>query len=118
MLTLSSPLEISFFAEAVAAYRKGEKWWPDEAFERDHIRGEQEARFEADAWETEIERFVVGRSRVQVSEIARDGLGIITAKVRTAEQRRIARVLERLGWNRIKDADGRGYVSPRTGLDL
>jgi predicted P-loop ATPase len=106
------------FAEAVAAYRKGEKWWPDEAFERDHIRGEQEARFEADAWETEIERFVVGRSRVQVSEIARDGLGIITAKVRTAEQRRIARVLERLGWNRIKDADGRGYVSPRTGLDL
>jgi predicted P-loop ATPase len=34
------------FAEAVAAYRSGERWWPDGAFERDHIRVEQEARFE------------------------------------------------------------------------
>jgi predicted P-loop ATPase len=43
------------FAEAVAAFRSGSKWWPDAEFEHDHIRGEQEARFEADTWETEIE---------------------------------------------------------------
>lgn len=112
------------FAEAVAEYRRGAKWWPDEAFERDHIRSEQEARFEADAWESEIERWlkapvrgeagiVAARTRVQVSEIARDALGIATAKIGTAEQRRIARVLDRLGWERVKDSLGRGYVPPR-----
>jgi predicted P-loop ATPase len=76
------------FAEAVAAYRNGEQWWPDEAFERDHIRAEQEARFEVDAWESAIDRYLVDRDRVQVSEIARGALDIAAAKIGTAEQRR------------------------------
>jgi predicted P-loop ATPase len=100
------------FAEAVAEYRRGEKWWPGETFERDHIRGEQEKRFEADAWESEIERFVAARARVQVSEIARDALGIVAAKIGTAEQRRISRVLDKLGWTADRDWRGRFYSSP------
>ena len=98
------------FAEAVAEYRRDAKWWPEEAFERDHIRSEQEKRFEADAWESDIERWlkapvrredgiVATRTCVQVSEIARDALGIATAKIGTAEQRRIGRVLDCLGWS-------------------
>ena len=100
------------FAEAVTAYRNGEQWWPDEAFERDHIRAEQEARFEADAWEPEIEYFLASRSRVQVSEIAREALGIVTAKIGTAEQRRISRILTRLGWTSDRDWRGRYYSPP------
>jgi len=100
------------FAEAVAAYRSGAPWWPDADFEREHIRAEQEARFEADAWEAEIERFLVARERVQVSEVAREAIGIGTAKVGTSEQRRIARVLSRLGWRPVRDSMGRGYVRP------
>lgn len=99
-------------AEAVAAYRAGERWWPDEAFERDHIREEQEARFEVDAWEPAIERFLAGRIRVQVSEVAREALDIVAAKVGTAEQRRISRILTRLGWASERDWRGRFYVSP------
>lgn len=101
------------FAEAVAAYRAGAPWWPDADFERDYIRAEQEERFETDAWESEIATFVAGRARVQVSEVARDALGIIAAKVGTAEQRRISRVLARLGWVAIRDWAGRAYVPPK-----
>jgi predicted P-loop ATPase len=100
------------FAEAVSAYRSGEKWWPDSAFERDHIRAEQEARFEVDAWEPAIERFLADRDRVQISEIARDALDIAAAKIGTAEQRRIIRVLTRLGWTSEKDWRGRFYSAP------
>jgi predicted P-loop ATPase len=39
------------FAEAVDRYRAGEKWWPDDEFEREHIKPQQEGRFESDAWE-------------------------------------------------------------------
>ena len=101
-------------AEAVAAYRGGEKRWPDGAFERDHIRAEQEARFEIDAWEPAIERFLASRTRVQVSEIAYEALDIVAAKVGTAEQRRIARILTRLGWTSERDWRGRFYSSPNT----
>jgi predicted P-loop ATPase len=98
------------FAEAVAAYSNGEQWWPDDAFERDHIRAEQEARFEVDAWEPAIDRYLADRDRVQVSEIARDGLDIAAAKIGTAEQRRISRILTRLGWTATRDWRGRAYV--------
>lgn len=98
------------FAEAVAAYRAGAQWWPDAEFERQHIRPEQEARFEADAWELAIASFLAGRNRVQVSEVAREALFIETSKIGTKEQRRIAAVLSRLGWTSVRDWQGRGYV--------
>jgi predicted P-loop ATPase len=94
-------------AEAVAAYRNGEQWWPDDTFERDHIRAEQGARFEIDAWEPEIARYLIDRDRVQVSEIARDVLGIVAARLGTAEQRRVSRILTRLGWTATRDWRGR-----------
>jgi predicted P-loop ATPase len=99
------------FAEAVGAYRSNELWWPNDQFERDHIRTEQEARFEVDAWEPAIACFIAGRDRIQVSEVARGALEISAAKIGTAEQRRISRVLNRLGWEQGKrEASGRWYV--------
>ena len=100
------------FAEAVAAFRNGAQWWPDADFERDHIRPQQEDRFEADAWESAIDRFLATRSRVQVSEVAREALFIETAKIGTKEQRRIAGILSRLGWSAVRDWQGRAYVKP------
>ncbi|MGA8587060.1 MAG: virulence-associated E family protein [Roseiarcus sp.] len=102
------------FAEAVVGFRAGESWWPSAQFERAHILAEQEARFEADAWEGPITSFVSCRSRVQVSEVARKALDIPAGKIGTAEQRRIARVLTRLGWQPTKDWMGRAYVRAMT----
>jgi predicted P-loop ATPase len=101
------------FAEAVKLYRKPVRWWPDAEFERVHIAPEQEARYEADAWEDEIGKFLIGRLRTTVLEIAREGLRIELPKVGTADQRRIAAALERLGWRRgSRTGTGRWWNAP------
>ena len=46
------------FAEAVHLYRAGVHWWPDRAFEKQIIAPEQETRFEPDAWEPLIRRYL------------------------------------------------------------
>jgi predicted P-loop ATPase len=87
------------FAEAVVLYRRGARWWPDDAFEHQHIHPEQESRFEADAWQETISEWVAEKSRVTVGEIARLALSIETP---TADVRRITNILECLQWRRGK----------------
>lgn len=96
------------FAEAVHRFGSGEPWWPDQEFESRYIQPEQEARFEADAWEDAITDFLVGRTNVTVLEVARGALSMETAKLGTADQRRVTTILDRLGWQRGKmDSKGR-----------
>ena len=90
------------FAEAVAKYRDGVRWWPDKNFERKHIMPQQAERYEADAWEETIAGYLDKHAKVTVGEVARDALGIETPRIGTADQRRIAAVLEQLGWRRQK----------------
>jgi hypothetical protein len=98
------------FAEATHLYRAGAKWWPDGTFEQEYIKPQQEARFEADAWEEMIAEYLMGRSKVTVGEVARDGLHIETPRINTADQRRITAVMERLDWKRLpKDSKGNCY---------
>jgi predicted P-loop ATPase len=98
------------FAEAVARYRDGEKWWPDATFETDVIRPEQDARFEVDAWESTIVEYLSDKATVLVGQIARDALNIETPRIGTADQRRITAVLERLGWQRQRK-DWKGNIA-------
>jgi predicted P-loop ATPase len=98
------------FAEAVVRFQAGARWWPDGAFEAEHIRPEQDARFEADAWEEVIKAYVRGLQRVSVGEIAKNALQMETARIGTADQRRIGSVLHSLGWKPIRDYRGRAYV--------
>jgi predicted P-loop ATPase len=90
------------FAEAVHLYRQGCHWWPHADFEREFIMPEQEARYEADAWEDAIRGFLTGKQRVTILEVARGGLHIDLPRIGTADQRRITAALERLGWSRGK----------------
>jgi predicted P-loop ATPase len=94
------------FAEACVMYRRRLVWWPDKDFEREQIMPEQAARYEADAWEENIATYLEIKSRVTVGEVARNALGIETARIGTADQRRIAAALERLGWRRER-TDGK-----------
>ena len=101
------------FAEAVERYRQGEQWWPDHAFERQHIKPEQDARYEGDPWEEAISDFVenLTRARVTVGEIAHAALHFeAIARVGTADQRRISAILAKLGWKPGRDWQGRFYA--------
>ena len=93
-------------------FRNGAHWWPDAEFERKHIAPEQDARYEADAWEDTVTRYLEGRERVSVGEIATDALSFETRRIGTADQRRIAAILERAGWKSARDWKGRCYVRP------
>ena len=100
------------FAEAVVAFKSGEAWWPDKDFERDCIMPEQEARFEADAWEDNIRQYLALEPRVTIGRVAQRALSIETSKIGTTEQRRIAAVLIKLGWQREKkDREGNRWWS-------
>jgi predicted P-loop ATPase len=100
------------FAEAVQLYRKGWRWWPSAEFENTHIAPQQEARYEADAWEDAIAKFLEGRSRTTVLEVARDGLFIELPKIGTADQRRVSAAMERLGWTRgERTTGGRWWIN-------
>ena len=110
------------FAEAVARYRAGEAWWPDKAFEREHILPEQEQRFESDAWEEPIAHFLAAQARVTILQVAVGALGYRSEhhmqmpddrhtpinRLGTADQRRIAAILISLGWKRGKREGGTG----------
>jgi predicted P-loop ATPase len=90
------------FAEAVNLYRSGARWWPDDDFERDHIKSEQEARFDADPWEESIREWLAGQTIVTLRQVAREALFFDAPKLGTADQRRIAEILEHLEWKRLK----------------
>jgi predicted P-loop ATPase len=100
------------FAEAVKLYRDGVPWWPGRDFERRQIMPQQAARYEGDAWEESISAYLKTRDRVTVGEVAKLGLCIETPRIGTADQRRIAAILELLGWRRLPVAwDGKRWWS-------
>lgn len=102
------------FAEAVHSYQDGVPWWPDKDFEREQIMPEQAARYEADAWEENITEYLKTNTKATVGQIAREALHIETPRIGTAEQRRIAAALERLGWTRLpKDYQGKRWWGPK-----
>jgi predicted P-loop ATPase len=101
------------FAEAVHLYRGGSQWWPDQDFERAHIKPQQDDRFEADAWQQVVENYVATLSRVRVTDVAREAISLEMSRIGTAEQRRVASILTTLGWKSGRDSHGRFYSAPR-----
>nr|WP_255720622.1 virulence-associated E family protein [Acuticoccus kalidii] len=97
------------FAEAVHLYRSGVRWWPDAAFEAEHIRSEQEARFEADAWEESIRAWLDDKDLITIKQVAIGALGMSTAGIGRADQNRIIACMTRLGWSR-RNKDSRGNI--------
>jgi predicted P-loop ATPase len=87
------------FAEAVRAYRQGEAWWPSAELQELVIAAEQDARYEADAWEEEIAKYLEGIEKTTIGQVAQDALGMPRANIGRADQNRIMAIMERLGWH-------------------
>jgi predicted P-loop ATPase len=119
------------FAEAVHCYRRGVAWWPDKAFEREHIQPEQEARYESDVWETLVRTYLDRKTEVTLLQVAIHALkfeieppsymqgdpaparGTPINRLGTADQRRIAAILTNLGWEQKRDMRGRWWEPKR-----
>ncbi|WP_428032806.1 VapE domain-containing protein [Ancylobacter sp.] len=101
------------FAEAVHLYRAGRSWWPSAEFERTHIKPQQEARFEADAWEEIIAPWLIGKSRVTIKDVALYALCMDTPRIGTSDQRRISNCLARIGWGNVpRGPNGERWFGP------
>jgi len=82
------------------------KWWGDRytraQFEQQQIAPQQDARYEEDAWQEIVGNFLEDKASVTVAEIAKSALTMTVDRVGTADQRRIAAILQRFGWRRGK----------------
>lgn len=105
------------FAEAVAGYRAGDNWWPDQSFERELIVPEQAARYSGDIWEDKIAQFVSGRTRVTTIEIARECLNITTEHMNSGHAQRVGAILKELGWSGHRTKRERWWEPPGDGGD-
>jgi Virulence-associated protein E/Bifunctional DNA primase/polymerase, N-terminal len=90
------------FAEAVHLYQAGEPWWPTKDVEREHIQPQQASRYEPDAWEESIAKYLAGKTDVTIGEVANRALNLTTDRIGTADSRRIAATLDHLNWKRGK----------------
>ena len=96
------------WAEAVACYRRGDRWWP-EAAQAEVFRAEQAARQIDDPWETLIVDWIDGKGQVTPSEIMSECLKITSDKQDRRAQTRIGIIFQRLGWVRKRDRNCAGH---------
>jgi len=101
------------FAEAVVKFLADEPWWPHKDFEREHIKPQQDDRYEDDAAEKAVVEFLDSRvtgdmNRIYLLDLAA-ALGIERGRFGTSEQRRIISILTRRGWVRGKK-DSKGLI--------
>lgn len=100
------------FAEAAHQYRAGARWWPTAEFEREHIRPEQDARYDADVWTDTITAWLDEQpraARITIGDVAIRALIMKTDKIGRTEQNRITGIMIKHGW--IRDGrTGRGNV--------
>lgn len=98
------------FAEAFHLYRRGEKWWPDAAFETEYIKPQQAQRFECDPWE---EMIVAHVQITQTDRLTVTGLltNVIDKKAPShADRSRVRAILQRLGYVEKKIRGQRHYT--------
>lgn len=97
-LDLLADYRDQLFAEAVECFNAGDRWWPDQSFERELIKPEQSARYAGDIWEDRVEEYLVGKLRVTVPQIAREKLGFVDKELRQEHLVRISSILRDLNW--------------------
>lgn len=99
-------------AEAVQLYRDGEQWFPDKQFEAEHIQPEQAARYEEDAWAQIVTDFLLAKNSTTVADVAKNALFIEIPRLGPLDQRRIAAILQTLGWTKRHSRQGNIWEKP------
>lgn len=107
------------WAEALALYQEGVRWYPVDADEVAMFGEHQAEREIGDVYEALINEKTRGLTEISMVEIFTDVLDIEPAKMTRAEQIRVGECMKRLGWEKKRTgrADGRQYVYERLLVD-
>lgn len=98
------------WAEAVARYKHGEKWWLDTPELTLAATQEQVDRYEGDAWEGPIADWIEERDSVSTDDILTQCLDKSKGTWTPFDKTRVARCLVALGWKRYKAGPRRRRV--------
>lgn len=107
-------------AEATAAYRAGEAWWLERAFEEEHAKPVQDEAYEVHPWQAKIVEWLDSpwpetsfedktgkpKNEVVIGDVLASCLGLSSAQMTKAAQMEVAAILKRLGW--VKHKNGKG----------
>lgn len=97
------------FAEAVDAYRRGVQSYPDRKFEEDTIKPVQDTRQWHDAWEQPVTDWLIGKSRTTVADVGAGALGFTPSHFSEGDQKRVSKVLRKLGWTAKRSMSARWW---------
>lgn len=86
------------WAEAVAAYRAGERWWLEGEAEA-AAQDEQASRMADDPWLDVVAETVRGKSQITIREVFL-AMGVVPADMTRKDSDRIAALLKRMDWKR------------------
>lgn len=96
------------WAEAVARFRRGDRWWFD-AGETELVaaaESEQSERYDDDPWQATVATWITDRLDTSVGEILKDALHKDIEHWGQQDKSRVAKILKRLGWERYKKRQG------------
>jgi hypothetical protein len=98
------------WAEAVARFKAGAKWWLETPELEALATAEQALRFKVDAWQETVEAWLGERKDVSVAEVLEGALGLGPQEQTRSAEMRVAAILTRLEFTRCrpnKDGDRR-----------
>jgi predicted P-loop ATPase len=102
------------WAEAVARYLNGERWFLQDQDVITEAVAEQKARYETDPWEEKIINYIGGKEYVTTTAVLSDALFVPTERMGKADSMRVANILRQQGWVRkfLRRTDETGKYGP------
>ncbi len=89
------------WAEAMAAYKRGEIWWLENESESELQKISEDYR-QIDPWQPMIEHWLVAKNNVTVTEVMQEGLKLDPNQMSKLAQMRVSDILRHLGLNRVR----------------
>ena len=90
------------WAEAMVAYKAGERWWPEGSGEVHGLQEVQEERYEIDPWEETVAAYL-GRNPIETScDELLEHIGLPRERWDRSVQMRIGIILKRLRWSKVR----------------
>jgi predicted P-loop ATPase len=89
------------WAEAVAAWESGEKFFPDETMDKDALKLEAAKLMESDPWSEKIEAWLIKEPTLVTTNAGLSTIGVPDDKQSKRDEMRIADILRHLGWVKL-----------------